>query len=302
MAKTIKFNLVCDDHQVRTLEDLRNNFCIEDILQYYKDGLLAKWLRVRGYQTELEQVKKINSNSSQEIIKRLIPIFGLTISNDEIEYATSTIAYKEKRIFAEEKYMKQKSASDALYSYYFKRYESLINDILENPKQKAKIQAVIKEIVEEYAWIFKCDYRNFYYKIKDVSPLAVLCLLMNPYTRKFYIDNNGQADDSSLLNKDIKEMYNNIQYFFGKDSNIEELGDVVIKKNNETGNRFVSLTPKKCLVIKIAKAGYGDCSISSYSNNEDFLTVDMINGKFLIMDGLQYQSQNKYTSLYYIEI
>ena len=111
MAKTIKFNLVCDDHQVRTLEDLRNNFCIEDILQYYKDGLLAKWLRVRGYQTELEQVKKINSNSSQEIIKRLIPIFGLTISNDEIEYATSTIAYKEKRIFAEEKYMNLNSAT-----------------------------------------------------------------------------------------------------------------------------------------------------------------------------------------------
>lgn len=303
MAKTIKFNLVCDGHQVRTLEDLRNNFCIEDILQYYKDGMLEKWLRVRGYLTELDAMKKIRSDLSQDIIREIIPILGLNISHEAIECAVSTIKYKENRILAEEQYMKQKHASDALYARYFKHYESLINDILENPRDKAKIQAIIKEIVEEYAWIFKCDYRNFYYKIKDVSPLAVLCLMMNPYTRKFYIiDDDGQKDDSSILNKDIKEMYDQIKYYFSNDYNIVNLGDVVVKKNNETGYRFVSLTSKKCLVIGISKAAIGDCSISSYHNNEDFLIPVNVNGKFLIMDGLQYQSQNKYTTLYYIEI
>lgn len=35
MAKTIKFNLDCDDHSIRTIEDLREHFSVEDILNYY---------------------------------------------------------------------------------------------------------------------------------------------------------------------------------------------------------------------------------------------------------------------------
>ena len=32
MAKTIKFNLICDGKPVRTIEDLQENFSIEDVL------------------------------------------------------------------------------------------------------------------------------------------------------------------------------------------------------------------------------------------------------------------------------
>lgn len=49
MAKTIKFNLILDDKPVRTIEDLRENFSIEDILELYNNGLLQSWLEVRGY-------------------------------------------------------------------------------------------------------------------------------------------------------------------------------------------------------------------------------------------------------------
>ena len=48
MAKTIKFNLVCDGNPVRTIEDLQNNFSIEDVLAYYHNGLLRRGLEVRG--------------------------------------------------------------------------------------------------------------------------------------------------------------------------------------------------------------------------------------------------------------
>lgn len=55
MAKTIKFNLICDDKPVRTIEDLQNNFSIEDVLSYYNNKLLQRWLEVRGYTEELER-------------------------------------------------------------------------------------------------------------------------------------------------------------------------------------------------------------------------------------------------------
>ena len=52
MAKTIKFNLICDGNPVRTIEDLQNNFSIEDVLAYYNNKLLHRWLKVRGYEGE----------------------------------------------------------------------------------------------------------------------------------------------------------------------------------------------------------------------------------------------------------
>ena len=62
MAKTIKFSLKCDGYPVRTIEDLQNHFSIEDVLHYYKTGLLEKWLEIRRFSRELEQICKIGSN------------------------------------------------------------------------------------------------------------------------------------------------------------------------------------------------------------------------------------------------
>ena len=52
MAKTIKFNLILDKQPVRTIDELRENFSIEDMLKYFKNGLLLRWLKVRGYEAE----------------------------------------------------------------------------------------------------------------------------------------------------------------------------------------------------------------------------------------------------------
>lgn len=301
MAKTIKFNLICDNHQVRTLDDLRNHFSIEDVLRYYQDKVLEKWLLVRGYNEELESVKKITSTSSYEIIKELVSIFKVEFDKDTIEYSISILRYKEARIIAENNQKEKQSKSDSLYREYLNRYDTLVNLIIENPTNKSKIQAIISEIENQYSLIFQKDYRNFFYKIKDVSPLAVLCLLMNKFTRKFFILDGEMHSDLGLFEQDVKGMYDSITNQF-KDINIEALGEHVIKKNNETGNRFVTLTDKKCLVIKLFKIHGSECSISKYSDNEDFLTPKEINGKFLIMDGLQYQSQDSRNTLYYIEI
>lgn len=305
MAKTIKFNLICDGHQVRTLEDLRNHFSIEDVLQYFRDKVLEKWLCVRGYNEELEAIQQISASSPYDIIKELVSIFKIESDIDKIEYSTSIITYRESRILADKKYDEKSLKSDSLYSEYFQRYDELIDDIIQHPTEKNRIQAVLSEIESQYAWIFKNDYRNFFYMVREISPLAILCLLMNQFTRKFYIfDEEVPSDDSLLFNRDVKEMYSWIEKSFSKTDYIESLGDNVVKKNNETGSRFVSLTQKKCLVIKLQMSGNrkNECGISSYADNEHFLTPDSINGKFLIMEGLQYQSENRGNTLYYIEL
>ena len=52
MAKTIKFNLICNDKPIRNIDNLQDNFVIDDIIEYYHNGLLQRWLKVRGYEEE----------------------------------------------------------------------------------------------------------------------------------------------------------------------------------------------------------------------------------------------------------
>ena len=37
MAKTIKFNLKLNGNSIRTIEDLKENFVLEEVLKYYKE-------------------------------------------------------------------------------------------------------------------------------------------------------------------------------------------------------------------------------------------------------------------------
>ena len=68
MAKTIKFNLICDNTPVRTIEDLQNNFSIEDVLDYYRNGLLCRWLKVRGYEKELKKAGMSEKQTHDPIV------------------------------------------------------------------------------------------------------------------------------------------------------------------------------------------------------------------------------------------
>ena len=63
MAKKIKFTLEMKDGvQVRTLEDLQENFDIEKVVGYFSDGKLQTWLDERYYEDEAEAISKLSKD------------------------------------------------------------------------------------------------------------------------------------------------------------------------------------------------------------------------------------------------
>ena len=96
MAK-IKFNLNFGGEQIRTLDDLRENFSIEDILDVYNNGLLVKWLDARNHKNELAQVKAIQATDAHRVLSELIQIFGVTSDEAEIQESLSVLDYLEGR-------------------------------------------------------------------------------------------------------------------------------------------------------------------------------------------------------------
>ena len=93
----VKFYMYFNGERIRTLDDLRENFIAEDVLEAYSSGQLAKWLKVWRHQEELEQVEAIESENAREILRELVRIFAPDADAEEIDAELSVYDYLEER-------------------------------------------------------------------------------------------------------------------------------------------------------------------------------------------------------------
>lgn len=306
MAKTIKFNLVCDDRPIRTIEDLQNNFSIEDVLAYYKNRLLHRWLEVRGYSDELEKVSAISGEKPLEIIKELIRIFDVIAEDKKIEESVYILEYLEERKALYQRYDEENYKTEQMIADYECGYEQLVKGILDNPDDAAKIKANIAEIAENYKWALNLNHRNLFWKLKSKSILAVLCLLMNKKARKYYIpdkDNNERfaedmtttyIQDKTAMFKAICDMIKN------PDDLQEKLGENLRSFAGVTDGYWKDLEPKGKDYM-IISMGSGDYVRPAGKSGGDLSTNDITN-KFVIVDGIDYKSNTATHQLLYMEV
>ena len=82
MAKKIKFPLeMRDGIQVRTLEELRENFDIEKTVGYLVDGKLITWLEDRYYLAEAEIIKEMDA-FAPDVKNKLCAALGIELLVD----------------------------------------------------------------------------------------------------------------------------------------------------------------------------------------------------------------------------
>ena len=305
MAKTIKFNLICDEKPVRTIEDLQNNFSIEDVLAYYNNKLLHRWLNVRGYNSELEKVSAIATSDPMEVIKELIRIFDVVADEEKVEESIYMLKYLDERkelcaIYEQENY-KAKSIIDD----YEAGYRQLVDGILENPNDAAVIKANIAEIVSNYAWILKLNHRNLFYVLRTKSALAIMCLLMNEKSRNYYLPVEITAEDGTTSldtekNADKKVMFVSICQMIKQSDFATLLEGNLMTFAGMTDGYWKDLEPKgkKYMIISM---GDGDYVRSAGHSGGDLSSADILN-KFVIVDGVDYKSNSDTRKLLYMEV
>ena len=83
MTKKIKFPLFMKESiPVRTIEELRDNFDSEKILEYYYNKKLFTWLKDRSYLKELKQLKEVDCQ--EKLLENICNIFSVKYNNKEI--------------------------------------------------------------------------------------------------------------------------------------------------------------------------------------------------------------------------
>ena len=312
MAKTIKFNLICDNKPIRTIEDLQNNFSIEDVLSYYDNKLLHRWLAVRGYEEHLSRVNAIESTEQIEIAKLLIEIFEVDTDIKKIEEDIFMLKYlREKQMYCG-LYDKQKKAVKDVINDYEARYNDLIQKILDNPDDEALIKANIKEITMEYARILKLDHRNLFYILLKASKLAILCLLMNEDSRKYYIPDTttneyGEVVSDSDPDKDI--MYKKICDMISAKDFKDSLGDKLRSYSRNTEGYWDDVEiemNKKFMIISMGAKTPTDRTGKNFVRNFGVkgpgLSNEDIKNKFVILNGINYESNSDTNELIYMEV
>lgn len=177
MAKVLKFGLMLDDCNVRSLEGLQEHFVIEDVLKYFEDGTLSRWLRVWGYKEQLAAVEAINKAlalDKKDIVLQLANIFGIEdVDAADIEKALSVFSYLDKKqkfqVTVQENALFKKQAVEE----YLAGYEAIVQDMINKAKGLEVDFLHDKNYIDEFCNLLKEDVRKLE---QDYLPLVKLSL------------------------------------------------------------------------------------------------------------------------------
>lgn len=310
MAKTIKFNLICDGQPVRTIEDLQENFSVEDMLGYFESGLLLRWLKVRDYKDEYKEVSEISTKDDLEIAKKLIKIFNVETDEKEIAKDVYVLQFLKERNQKISKYDSNRLEIDEIVKNYTKEYADLVKEIMDNSDDISRIKANITEIVNNYKPVLQLNYRELFWKMADRDYLLVImCFLMNSVTRKYYLDagqpENNEENMDTTIKKDKEKIYEKICSYFEPSAStkgdiVKVLGDNVSVFDGKTDEYWKDLEVKgkKYMILGI---GTRDKVRAAGEHNGD-LSYEDVNNKFPIVDGIDYMSNSITSKLMYMEV
>lgn len=219
MAKTIKFNLMCDGYPCRNIEDVQEHFCIEDMLEYYESGLLKRWLEVRGFKDELAEVEAIKATEVLQITEELIRIFEILTDEDKVKEAVSLINYQKKRQAANQVNEERGYQSATVITNYVSGYDSIIKEMLDKSTPSKVVQQHINTLATDYQPLFEKNIYTFFTTSLQERPLVCLNLLYNEHSRAFLAPKNyvlsADWDDNKT---DLEFLGGGMKYFgeFGR--------------------------------------------------------------------------------------
>ncbi|NEO49037.1 MAG: hypothetical protein F6K55_35070 [Moorea sp. SIO4A3] len=291
MAKTIKFSLILDNTPVRDLDGVRENFNIDDILRYYKSGLLQKWLAVRGFTDILSKIKDISAESDLEISKELVKIFEMEIEATKLEESLYSIQFHEEFQNKVNNYAKNNFNRKAIIKDYHQGYYRVLTGMLEDPDNIALIKSSVAQIAKNYFWIFKFHLPGLYDEFFDKVPLSLFVSFMNPTLRRLVLGSDMMAERiENLTNKINPNTAKMLSEGFLKHPDILSLKPIQHKA--DTNRRWQKLvTPeKKCLILDLTESDDVMVSHSEPSLRSDQFKKEDAVGK--IMNGLMFYSNS----------
>ena len=288
----LKFNLLIGGKECRTLEEVKENFNIDDIKKYYDSDLLERWLLNNDYKDLCSEIQALKSKvdihympacvlSHINIKQELKDIFFPEHKKNETVSSFVSITSNYKDYYNYNDYENYSTADE-----YFNNYKKIVNIIINDKTDY--IKSYIDLLAERYSYFFKYDYKNFIKKImENKNYYALFYMLYNDFMKDYLIeDDNVSNFINEKILKNISEKLNSdfkyIKYYSKSESNSD--------------NHFIEISNKECIILYIENA-----SVTSINNKEKVYNKDKINNKFIKINGIRYNWQYN-NKIVYIEM
>lgn len=291
MAKTIKFNIIIDNKPVRSIEDLQENFNLQEILEIYKNGSLKRWLEVRNYKEYISKIDKIKPDTNNfDIIVKLSEIFDVEKEINEIKKSVYYIDFKRKRE-ADLKLIEEKNIDlKDIIKKYHTDYEELLNNISINKNNYPYIKNAINEIFNNYLELFKINIYSFYKRFTKQSILAILTVLSHNELRNYLLstfeDRIIFSDVKNIINAIKVNPFNTTMYYSSQ----------ILKLAENTLNNFKPL-PSKIKILEFNKST-SNVIFRKIDTKEE---IDLSKTQNEIYENIEFCSNDSNYLLYYVD-
>ncbi len=291
MAKTIKFNLILDNCPVRNIEGLQEHFSIEDMLKYFENGLLLRWLDVRGYETQYAAVEAVDKSlDRKEIVMALVKIFEVVeMDAADIEKAIGILTYLDEEKELNAVYKENAFAKKQIVDDYHSGYAALVMHMEENKENMAVLKADAIQMEREYLGLFELNHYELFFRLVESAPKAIFAILTRDAFRKFWI--GEEAND---------KIYTCVKRLLTADKAKEILGDdlKIVKRDTQAMWDPIERPEVKLMVISIE---YGTFVKNAGEFSEKLANTD-VNNKLVKFNGLEYQCNDASYELLYMEV
>jgi hypothetical protein len=211
MAKPIKFNLILDNKPVRSLDDLRDNFNIEDLLAAYRNGSLKRWLESRELTAEIAELDKI-SDDDINAARELCRIFRADCAEEQLEAAAYPFEFRQNEAEKLIRYKDLAEQKNEIIRAYHEGYEKLLKEMEEKGDDYAFVKSGVAELFRRYVELYRLDDWGFYHRFIKTHPLVILAMLAN-------------ADMRPLIVKKPEEIFGNLNIAVSTQSSLPSSSD-----------------------------------------------------------------------------
>ena len=202
--KPIRFNMQFNyDGQIvpiRSMEDLKTKMNINDLYEYFSEGILARWLDVHGEKEKAQQIQNLEKDKDKrKTLEKIFKILGFDDKKERISEAISSYLFDE---IVQRKKMETEARLNRINEAILLEidaYRNLKKMIIQDKEDFSKVKTATWTLLEKYADLFSLDYMDFYDVMARDCPLAVFAALMHETGRKFFLPPKDEKDLENCL-------------------------------------------------------------------------------------------------------
>jgi len=318
MNKKIKFSLQVNGRQLRSLEELEDNFQVQDMLKLHRKGILARWLTAHGFDEKTLALAAVTVSpepdhaSDIETARKLAALFCPALSPEEVRDGMHYLFFLTEEQAELERLKRLEMERDEVINEYHSGYGELKKSIQDNFHDLPFLSEAARTLVKRFWQLVELDMQDFITTMFAKAPCLFLSLLglgkfrdgdtdIQVRTRTTlhiasYINIYHNPKEKGVILPNLVYGGNNIPD--GPTTEIKEVNwaglKILQRTTHESWDDIVPEPSKRIMIVYLAPGNF----VRGRKDRQE-ISADEANNNFPILEGLDYKGLKDEPLIYF---